>query len=163
MTAAKDLFVLGLRNAHAMEVQAREMMERQSGRLDDYPEIKQKVSSHLVETKQQLERLDECLKNCGESASTIKDTTQSVMGNMAAMAHSVADDEVLKNTFANNAFENYEIAAYKSLLTMCGAAGASNCKPLLEASLHEEEKMAAWIDQNVGKVTSMFLQRQQTA
>jgi ferritin-like metal-binding protein YciE len=37
MTTAKDLFIDGLRNAHAMETQAREMLERQKGRLDDYP------------------------------------------------------------------------------------------------------------------------------
>ena len=36
-TTAKDVYVIGLRNAHAMEVQARELMERQSERLGDYP------------------------------------------------------------------------------------------------------------------------------
>ena len=30
---------------------------------------------------------------------------------LCAMAHTVAEDEILKNTFANNAFENFEIAA----------------------------------------------------
>jgi ferritin-like metal-binding protein YciE len=43
---ARDIVVVGLRNAHAMEVQARELMERQSERLDDYPEVKAKVA-HL--------------------------------------------------------------------------------------------------------------------
>ncbi|WP_431015504.1 DUF892 family protein [Bradyrhizobium pachyrhizi] len=33
------------------------------------------------------------------------------------VAHFMAGDETLKNTFANNAFEHFEIAAYKSLLT----------------------------------------------
>jgi ferritin-like metal-binding protein YciE len=47
---ARDIFVVGLRNAHAMEVQARELMERQSERLDDYPEVKAKVAAHLQET-----------------------------------------------------------------------------------------------------------------
>lgn len=41
--AARDTFVVGLRNAHAMEVQARELMERQSERLDEYPEVKAKL------------------------------------------------------------------------------------------------------------------------
>ena len=85
------------------------------------------------------------------------------MGNMMAMAHTVADDEILKNTFANNAFENFEIAAYKSLLALCGAAGAADAKPLLEASLKEEQQMAAWIDANVEKVTMDYLARQQAA
>jgi ferritin-like metal-binding protein YciE len=46
MATTKDLFIVGLRNAHAMETQAREMLERQAGRLDDYPEVKTKVVSH---------------------------------------------------------------------------------------------------------------------
>lgn len=41
---ARDIFVVGLRNAHAMEIQARELTERQSERLDDYPEVKEKVA-----------------------------------------------------------------------------------------------------------------------
>jgi ferritin-like metal-binding protein YciE len=159
-TSAKQIFITGLRNAHAMETQAREMMERQSERLDDYPDVKQKVRQHLAETQTQLGRLEECLKSCGESTSTMKDTAQSFMGNLAAMAHAVAPDEILKNTFANNAFEHYEIAAYKSLLALCSAANAANCRPLLEANLREEEAMAKWVDQNVEKVTASYLTRE---
>ncbi len=89
-----------------------------------------------------MKRLEDCLAEFDESTSSLKDTAQSLWGNMAAMAHATADDEILKNTLANNAFENYEIAAYKSLLAMCGPAGADNCKPALEANLREEETMA---------------------
>jgi ferritin-like metal-binding protein YciE len=42
----------------------------------------------------------------------------------------MAGDEILKNTFANNAFEHFENAAYKSLLTLCGPAGADNARGL---------------------------------
>ncbi|AMA58717.1 MULTISPECIES: ferritin-like domain-containing protein [unclassified Bradyrhizobium] len=160
---ARDTFVVGLRNAHAMEVQARELMERQSERLDEYPEVKAKVTMHLQETNEQLKRLEQCLQACGESTSSLKDTAQSVMANMMAMAHSVAGDEILKNTFANNAFENFEIAAYKSLLALCGPAGAPEAKPLLEASLKEEQRMASWIDSNVEKVTMEYLTHQRQA
>jgi ferritin-like metal-binding protein YciE len=161
--AARDTFVVGLRNAHAMEVQARELMERQSERLDDYPEVKAKVRAHLLETNEQLQRLERCLEACGESSSGLKDTAQSVLANTQAMAHSMAGDEILKNTFANNAFENFEIAAYKSLLALCGAAGMSQAKEPLEASLKEEQRMAAWIDSNVEQVTMQYLSHQQSA
>jgi len=161
--AARDTFVVGLRNAHAMEVQARELMERQSERLDDYPEVKAKVRAHLLETNEQLQRLERCLEACGESSSGLKDTAQSVLANTQAMAHSMAGDEILKNTFANNAFENFEIAAYKSLLALCGAAGMSQAKDPLEASLKEEQRMAAWIDSNVEQVTMQYLSHQQSA
>lgn len=42
------------------EIQARELMERQSERLDEYPEVKAKVAAHLQETNQQLKRLEQC-------------------------------------------------------------------------------------------------------
>ena len=158
---ARDIFVVGLRNAHAMEIQARELMERQSERLDDYPEVKEKVTSHLQETKEQLRRLEQCLKACGESSSTIKDATQSVAANVLAMAHATAGDEILKNTFANNAFEHFEIAAYKSLLTLCQAAGTESARVPLEASLREEERMAAWIDANIAKVTMEYVRHEE--
>jgi ferritin-like metal-binding protein YciE len=82
------------------------------------------------------------------------------MANVLAMTHAVASDEILKNTFANNAFENFEIAAYKSLLALCGPAGADDARPHLQASLREEEQMAKWIDTNVEKVTLAYLNRQ---
>jgi ferritin-like metal-binding protein YciE len=158
---ARDLFVVGLRNAHAMEVQARELMERQSERLDEYPEVKSKVSAHLQETNEQLRRLEQCLEACGESTSSLKDTTQSLAANMQAMMHSMAGDEILKNTFANEAFENFEIAAYKSLLTLCGAAGVDAAKMPLEQSLKEEQRMASWIDSNVEKITMEYLRHEE--
>jgi ferritin-like metal-binding protein YciE len=161
--SARDIFVVGLRNAHAMEIQARELMERQSERLSDYPEVKQKVTEHLRETEEQLKRLESCLEACGENTSSLKDTALSVAANVTAMAHSMAGDEILKNTFANNAFEHFEIASYKSLLALADPAGATSAKPVLETSLREEEKMASWIDANVQKVTMEYLAREQRA
>lgn len=87
---ARDVFIVGLRNAHAMETQARELMERQSEWLDDYPDVKARVSAHLNETNEQLRRLEQCLEACGESSSSIKDTAQSLAANATAMAHSMA-------------------------------------------------------------------------
>jgi ferritin-like metal-binding protein YciE len=158
---ARDLFVTGLRNAHAMEIQARELMERQSERLTEYPDVKTRLQAHLRESEGQMKRLEQCLSSLGESNSAIKDTAQSFMANMMAIAHSMAGDEILKNTFANNAFEHFEIAAYKSLLALCGPAGADSARSLLEQSLREEEQMAAWVDQNVEKITMAYLNKEQ--
>ena len=43
----RDFFVTGLRNAHAMEVQARELMERQIDRTQDYPELRTRLQQHF--------------------------------------------------------------------------------------------------------------------
>ena len=83
----------------------------------------------ITETNAQLRRLEQCLESCGGSTSSLKDTAQSIIGNFLAMSHALADDEILKDTFANNAFENFEIAAYKSLLALAGPAGAASTRP----------------------------------
>lgn len=160
MNKARELLIIGLKNAHAMEVQARELMERQSERTSEYPEVKVQLQRHLEETKLQLHRLEKCLESCGESSSTFKDTAQSVMANTTAMAHAMAGDEILKNTFANNAFENFEIAAYKSLLTLCDLADTPQLRPHLEQSLREEEAMARWVAENVESVTKQFIAKE---
>jgi hypothetical protein len=56
----------------------------------------------------------------------MKDAMMSFVGNMAAMGHAIAPDEILRNQLANNTFENYEVAAYKSLLALAEAGGASS-------------------------------------
>jgi ferritin-like metal-binding protein YciE len=154
---ARDLLVTGLRNAHGMEVQARELMERQCERLDDYPAVRARLHEHLSETIAQLHRLEQCLAACGEKASAIKDTVMAALANLTAISHAAADDEILKNTFANEAFEHYEIAAYKSLLTLCGQAGMDGLQEPLRQSLAEEQRMAAWLDDHVAEVTLSYL------
>jgi len=83
-----------------------------------------------------------------------------MIGNLAAMAHTPADDEIIKNTLANNAFEHYEIAAYKTLLALCESAGVDLSAPL-QQSLQEEERMAAWIDSHIEQVTLEYLAKEE--
>jgi ferritin-like metal-binding protein YciE len=123
-----------------MERQAQEMLERQIERMTDYPVLRDRLSEHLGETKLHIQRLEQCLERCGSSESAIKDAALAVGANLAAMTQAMASDEVLKNTFASNALENYEIAAYRSLLIMAG--DSREFKGPLEQSLQEEERMA---------------------
>jgi ferritin-like metal-binding protein YciE len=155
MTTVQDLYVSGLKNAHAMESQAHELLERQAGRLDEFPELRECVTRHLQETKTQLERLERCLSSMDSSPSSLKDSALSFGANLTAMANAMAGDEILKNTFANSAFEHYEIAAYKSLLALAKQAGVEHRE--LEQSLQEEERMADWIDEHVEPITMEYL------
>jgi ferritin-like metal-binding protein YciE len=62
---ARDLFVLGLRNAHAMENQSQELMENQAERLTEFPEVHSKVNKHLEEIQTELRKLEDCLQAFG--------------------------------------------------------------------------------------------------
>jgi ferritin-like metal-binding protein YciE len=85
-----------------------------------------------------------------------------MVANVMAMAHGMAGDEILKNTFANNAFEHFEIAAYKSMLALSERAGLDFAGPL-QTSLSEEEAMATWIVSRVKDVTLQYLARRERA
>ena len=153
-----DLFVTGLRNQHAVENQAVELLSRQVERLESYPEMEARMRQHIDESKIQAQRIEEILGQLGTSHSALKDAGLSFMGNMAALAHTVAPDEVLKNTMANFAFEHFEIASYKSLLSLTDVVGQGGAVSALRQSLQEEESMAEWIDQHIGSTTQRYLE-----
>lgn len=157
----RSIFVTGLRNAHAVENQALALMKRQVERIENYPQVADRLRLHIDETNGQIRRLDDILKSLGEDSSTLKDAGLSLLGNMAAMTHAVAQDEILKNSFANFAFENFEIAAYKSLMQVAELTGHASAVPLLQQTLQEEMEMARWLDSNLSAVTATYLEREQ--
>jgi ferritin-like metal-binding protein YciE len=153
----RSIFITGLRNAHAMENQALSIMKPQISRIENYPMVAARLEEHYRETENQIGRLERILADLDESPSTIKDWTLSAGGSMAAMGHSMAGDEILKNSFANFAFEHYEIAAYKSLLAIADLGGFSYSTDPLTQTLREEEAMAGWIGDNLKAVTLEFV------
>ncbi len=156
---ARDLFIVGLRNQHAVENQAIELLERQVGRLENYPEMEARMRQHIEESREQARRLEELLGEHGSSPSSLKDMMMSVVGNVAALGHTTAPDEVLKNTFANFAFEHYEIASYSALLEIAETAGITAARSALQTSLREEQAMAGWIADHLGSTVNRFIER----
>jgi ferritin-like metal-binding protein YciE len=153
----REVFVTGLKNAHAMENQALSIMKPQLSRIENYPEVAAKLDQHIRETEGQILRIEEVLDGLNEDHSSIKDMALSFTGAMAAMGHTMAGDEILKNSFANFAFENFEMAAYKSLLTVAEVGGFGAAMTALQSNLAEEKAMAQWLDENLVSVTTKFL------
>ena len=158
----RSIFVTGLQNAHALEHEALAIMNRQIDRLENYPEVEERLRQHREETEEQIRRLESIFGEVGESRSALKDVAMAIGGNLAALGHTFAGDEILKNTFANQAFENFEIASYRSLITMAEAADLAGVVPLLTETLREEEAMAAWVAESVPMITTRFLSLKQS-
>lgn len=156
---ARNIYIVGLRNQHAVETQAIELLERQVGRLENYPEMADRMRRHIEESREQAQRLEDLLAQYDTSHSAVKDSMMSLVGNLAALGHSMAPDEVVKNTFANFAFEHYEIASYMSLLTLSEMVGDSRGGSALKTSLAEERDMAAWIAEHIPATTCRFVER----
>ena len=151
------LFVTGLQNAHAVEQQALALIDRQLDRLVHYPEISERLRAHRGETESQIRRLDDILASLGEQGSSLKDMALSFLGNLAAMGHVMAADEVLKNHFVNAAFENYEIASYTALIAIAEAGSFPTASALLKDTLREEVAMAAWVQDSLPELTRKYL------
>jgi ferritin-like metal-binding protein YciE len=155
-TETRSIYITGLRNAHAMENQALSIMRPQVGRIENYPDVEQRLVRHIAETENQIRRLEQLLDAVGDDKSTLKDLALSVAGGLAALGHTAAPDEILKNAFANFAFENYEAAAYKSLIVLAGEVGETSAVAVLTQNLAEELAMAKWLDDNIGAVTLRY-------
>ncbi|WP_158291883.1 ferritin-like domain-containing protein [Paracraurococcus ruber] len=158
-SSIKDIYITGLVNAHALEEQAISLLSRQAERIESYPEMLQQIRLHIEESRRQATRLEEILASLGTSHSTLKDLATKLTGTLAALAHVPMQDEVMKNTFANFAFEHFEIASYRSLLTMAELAGDNSGPKLLQESLNEEIRMAKWIEDNLDATTRTYMQR----
>ena len=153
----REVFIAGLRNAHGVEHQALALMDRQLDRLKNYDEVEARLREHRAETETQIERLEAVLGEFGEDASGLKGAAMTVSGNLAALGHTFAEDEILKNAFANFAFENFEVASYKSLIVLARNGGFSSALDPLAETLGEEEAMAAWVDENLAGLTEKYV------
>lgn len=153
----REILVTGLKNAYALEAYAADVTQKQANRLTDYPELQRRVAQHHEETLRQRGRLAECLGQLGESPSTLKATVQRLVGQMQTMFHAMADDEVLKATFAGASLEQYEIAAYKALIVMAGTCQERSVAEVCRKNLREEEAMAQFLDGHIEHVTRTYL------
>ncbi len=152
-----EIYHTGLRNMHALEMNAIELTERQVERLEHYPEMAARLRQHRTESEQQAQRLEAILQRHGTSSSAAKNAVTSVMGNVAAALHMPAADEILKNTFANFAFEHQEIAGYTSLIAMAERIGDTASIGPLRQSLAEEESMAKFVGEQIVPTTQRYM------
>ncbi len=110
--ATTELYMQGLRDAHALEVQAIQIMSRQIERLENYPDVKAGLQRHIRESEGQKGRLEQIMQAHGTSGNTLKEAVIGLVGNAAAIGHAFTSDEVIKNSFANYAYKHLEQAAY---------------------------------------------------
>lgn len=158
--ATKELYLQGLRDAHALEVQAVQIMSRQVERLENYPDVKAGLQRHIRESEEQKTRIEQIMQAHGTSASTLKETVTGLVGNAAAIGHAFTSDEVIKNSFANYAYEHLEQAAYMSLIAMAEAAGDHQHIPLLQQNLDQEIAFGKKCGELVVPTTQRYMELQ---
>lgn len=159
MANPKDQLTDWLRDAYAMETQAIEMLERQEGRITNYPEMLAKVKEHIQVSQRQADRLKQCLQKLGSDTSAIKTGIAMLVGNAQSISGVFAEDEVVKASVFNYSFEHFEIANYRALISAAEHCGETEIAQLCKESLDEELEMAGWIEQRLPQLTKTYLER----
>lgn len=159
MTSKRDNLVDWLRDAHAMEQQAEQMLEDQSGRLENYPQLKSRIVQHLDDTREQQRLLEQCLKRLDSSPSTFKEMGAKLMAFGQAVSGMAVSDEVVKGSMSGYVFENMEIAAYTVLIAAAQEVGDTETEAVLNQILPQEIAMADWLRDHLPEVTRAFLER----
>lgn len=119
------------------------------------PNMDAALRRHIAETR---DRLDEALAAMSESPSALKEGGLGFIGNIGALGHAPAQDQILMNAFANRAFENDEAAAYDAPITLAEAAGQGARPPAFEMSLREQLAMAQKMADLVRRTTRRNLE-----
>ena len=163
MASAKERLLQWLRDAHAMEEQAEQILSTQAKRLENYPELRKRVEYHLQETRRQAERVQGCIERQGSSKSVVKDMAGKLVAVGQGLSGLFVGDEVVKASLADYTFENMEIASHKIIIAAADEVGDTETKRVCQEILHEEEAMASWLEQNLPSLTAQYLKREQTA
>jgi ferritin-like metal-binding protein YciE len=159
MTTRNERLLQWLSDAHSMEKEAETMLKAQASRIENYPDLRQRIERHVEETQDQARRLEACIERLGGSRSAVKDTFGSLMATMHAAGNSMMSDEVVKGSGLSYAFEHLEIATYRALVVAARAAGDEQTAQVCEGILAEEQAMADWLEQHLDQTTLAFLQR----
>ncbi len=159
MSESREWLVQWLRDAHAMEEQAETMLHGQLSRLDNYPELSDRIRLHIEETREQAARLKACLDGLDEVSSTMKDVGGKLMATAQSLSGMFAGDEVMKGSLASYNFEHMEIASYTILIADAQSLGEMEIARVCEQNLREEVAMAEWLQKNLPSTTEQFLSR----
>ena len=157
----KEHLLSWLRDAHAMEEQAETMLSATAERLENYPALRQRIEQHIIETQGQSRRVAACIDRLGGDTSAFKDAGGKLMATAQGFAGKFASDEVVKGAIFSYAFENLEIASYRSLITAARQLGDHETVAACEDNLREEVAMAEWLHEHIEQVTGQFLSRAQ--
>jgi ferritin-like metal-binding protein YciE len=134
---------------------------RRLARENDDPELKERMERHVGETETQIGRLEKAFESIGEKAKAKR--CEAAIG--LREEHDSFKTEEQPSRQILQAFdlgsglrvEHYEIAAYRSAITLAKTLGESECATILQESLREEEDMAGFLERAAPRALKKML------
>src|SRR5438477_9374637 len=125
-----------------MEAATTDDLERLITRADKYPRLKTQMQAHLEVSRRQKDGLEEQLKALGSDTSMLKDMAMRLAGGLEPLLSGVTADDMPKHCIAAHSWEQFEIAAYRSMLGAAQELGMSGLREMCERFIREEQEMA---------------------
>lgn len=161
--AARELLVVGLRDAHALEEQALTVHRQQVAQLGAYPAFEARLQAHIAETERQVARIDAALERFGEGPSSLKDAGMKVAGWAQSAGQMMADDRVIKAAIAIYGVKGFELASYRALERLAAMVGDATTGADMRASHAEEKAMVDWLESKIGDLTAAYVEQAERA
>jgi ferritin-like metal-binding protein YciE len=162
MASSEVRYLQWLRDAHAMEEQAEQMLRGTARRIKNYPELKAQLERHLEENRRHADMIRRCIERRGSNISTLKDMAAKLVAVGQVLSGLFVGDEIVKAALGTYTLEHMEIGSYRILIATAEALGDTETKLMCEQILREEENMARWLEENFPSVTKQYLDREQT-
>lgn len=154
MQTAHELFLHELSDMLDAERKILEALEEMSGE-SSRPELEKAFSMHHDQTEGQIERLEQCFEELGESAEETE--CAGIKGLVEEHEHFKEEDpaqDILDvfNISAASKVEHYEITAYESLIRLADMMEHKSVSRLLKQNLKEEQQTLKKLEQLATKV-----------
>lgn len=138
---AQEQLVKQLTEAHAMEKQASQLLDKGATMIGD-EEIGRIFRAHLLQTEEHAKYVAERLDAHGESPSKLKDAAMQASALGIGLAAGAMPDTPLRLATVAYAFENFEIATYSLIRRLAERAGDSDTVAVVDRILEQEEAAA---------------------
>ncbi|MCE4226198.1 ferritin-like domain-containing protein [Methylobacterium sp. C25] len=136
-----DLFVHTLQDIYYAENQITKALPKMIDKATN-PELKQGFETHLGETQNQIQRLEQVFQMHGHSPKAVTSPPiNGIIEEANELAGDVADKEVLDAALlaSAQAVEHYEITRYGTLIAWAKRLGRDDCAAVLQQNLDEEK------------------------
>ena len=136
-----DLFVHTLQDVYYAEQQIVKSLPTMIEKAQS-SELKQAFSTHLTETKNQIQRLEQVFRQHGhEPKSVTCAAMDGILEEAQELMGEVADEKVRDAAMlaSAQAVEHYEITRYGTLVAWAEELGRTDCARLLQQNLDEEK------------------------
>lgn len=147
-----------LNDAHAMEMQSIEMLEKAIEIAGDL-QLAQLYRGHLNDTRDHERYVKQRLEGLGESPSTLKNLVGKGSAMGIGMLAQVMPDTPARLAAVAFAYENFEVAAYKMLRKVAELAGDPETISLCDRLIPVEQQAAALIADNLDLAVQRSLEK----